>query len=67
MLITPSGMSILVSEVQEENAKFPMLVTLSGMSIFVSELQPSIAPIPMLVTVYPSSVDGISSSVAVPV
>ena len=31
MLVTLFGMLILVSELQKENASFPMLVTLSGM------------------------------------
>ena len=39
MLVTLSGSSIVVKELQSENANFPMLVTLSGSSMLVKELQ----------------------------
>ena len=41
MLVTLSGIVILVSEVQPENAELPMIVTLSGIAILSSEVQPS--------------------------
>ncbi len=50
MLVTLSGMVILVSPLQPENALSPMLVTLSGMVIPMSLLQPRNASSPMLVT-----------------
>ena len=40
MLVTLSGSSIVVKELQSENADSPMLVTLSGNSMVVKELQP---------------------------
>ena len=39
MLVTLSGMVMLVREVQEEKAQSPMLVTLSGMATLVREVQ----------------------------
>ena len=44
MLVTLSGITIEVSELQPLNASPPMLVTLSGITIEVSELQPENAP-----------------------
>ena len=41
MLVTLSGMLMLVRLLQPENAPSPMLVTLSGMLMLVSLLQPS--------------------------
>ncbi len=40
MLVTLSGIVMLVSELQPKNAALPMLVTLSGIVMLVSELQP---------------------------
>ena len=37
MLVTLSGSSMLVKELQSENADFPMFVTLSGSSMLVKE------------------------------
>ena len=37
MLVTLSGMVMLVKEVQSENAESPMHVTLSGMVMLVKE------------------------------
>jgi hypothetical protein len=37
MLVTLSGIVMLVSELQELNAESPMLVTLSGIVMLVSE------------------------------
>ncbi len=39
MLVTPSGIVMLVKELQAENALLPMLVTPSGMVMLVKELQ----------------------------
>ena len=39
MLVTLSGITVLVSELQPENALLPILVTLLGIVILVSELQ----------------------------
>lgn len=39
MLVTLSGMLMLVRELHLENAQSPMLVTLFGMLMLVSELQ----------------------------
>lgn len=39
MLVTLSGMLMLVREWHPENAESPMLATLSGMLVLVSELQ----------------------------
>ena len=50
MLVTLSGIIILVSPLQPENAELPMLVTLSGIMMLVSPLQPENAEFPMLVT-----------------
>jgi hypothetical protein len=50
MLMTPSGSVTLVSELQPENAEFPIFVTLPDIVIFVSELQLLKTELPMLVT-----------------
>ena len=39
MLVTPKGISMLVSEVQPRNAIYPMLVSLDGITMLVSEVQ----------------------------
>ena len=39
MLVTPSGIVMLVRLLQPENALFPILVTLSGIVMLVSLLQ----------------------------
>ena len=39
MLVTLSGITTLVKEVQLENAYAPMLVTLSGITTLVKEVQ----------------------------
>ena len=41
MLVTLSGMVMLVKSLQPENALPPMLVTLSGMVMLFKPLQPS--------------------------
>ena len=50
MLVTLSGMLMLVSFEQPQNAYSPILVTLSGMLMLVSFEQPENALSPMLVT-----------------
>ena len=50
MLVTLSGMVMLVKEVQYSNAESPMLVTLSGMVMLVKASQERNALSPMLVT-----------------
>ena len=40
MLVTLSGIVMLVSPIQSANAESPMLVTLSGIVMLVSLLQP---------------------------
>ena len=40
MLVTLSGIVMLVKPVQPENAPLPMLVTLSGIVILVRPVQP---------------------------
>ena len=50
MLVTLSGIVMLVSLLQPENANSPMLVTLSGIVMLVRLLQPENAKSPMLVT-----------------
>ncbi len=45
MLVTLSGMAILVRPLQTKNAQLPMLVTLSGMVMLVRLLQPENAPL----------------------
>ena len=50
MLVTLSGILMLVSDSHPRNAEFPMLVTLSGMLILVSDLYPANALSPMFVT-----------------
>ena len=50
MLVTPSGIAMLVRLLQPENAEFPMPVTLSGIVMLVKLLQPENAEFPMLVT-----------------
>ena len=49
MLLTASGMTMLVRAVQPEKAEAPMLVTVSGSSMPVSAVQPENAPGPMAV------------------
>ena len=50
MEVTLSGMVMLVSEVQLENAELPIEVTLLGMVMLVSEVQLENAELPMEVT-----------------
>ena len=50
MRVTLSGIVMLVSEVQELNAKLPIIVTLSGIVMLVSEVQESNAELPTVVT-----------------
>ena len=50
MLVTLSGIIILVKPLQYLKAESPMLVTLSGIVTLVSPLQPEKAELPMLVT-----------------
>jgi hypothetical protein len=40
MLVTPSGIVMLVKELQPSKAQAPMLVTLCGIVMLVKELQP---------------------------
>ena len=54
MLVTLSGIIMLVSPVQLLNALPPIFVTLSGIVMFVSPVQPLNVPSLMLVTL-PSS------------
>ena len=61
MLVTLSGMVMLSSAVQPENAEPPILVTLSGMVILASVSQPENAPpaivfVPALTVYAPLSV-----------
>ena len=49
MLVTLSGIVMLVNPRQSSNDQLPMLVTLSGMVMLVSPLQPSKAELPILV------------------
>jgi len=53
MLVTLSGMIMLVKPVQLKNAELLMLVTLFGMVTLVKSLQPRNADPPMLVTLLP--------------
>ena len=50
MLVTLSGMLMLVRDLHQENASSPMLVTLSGILIQVSDSHPPNAKFPILVT-----------------
>ena len=50
MLVTPSGMVMLVSPVQPSKAELPMFVTLVGMVMLVRLLRPEKAKLPKLVT-----------------
>ena len=52
MLVTLSGMLMLVSDLHPENALFPMLVTLFGILTLAREEQSSNAVYPMLVTLF---------------
>ena len=52
MLVTLSGMLMLVSDSHQENASSPMLVTLSGMLMLVKEWHLANASSPMLVTLF---------------
>ena len=54
MLVTPSGIVMLVRLPQPENAFIPMLVTLSGIVMLERLLQPQNANFPMLVTPVPT-------------
>ncbi len=49
MLVTLSGIVMLVSPLQSLNASFRMSLTLSGIVILVSSLQPSNAPLSIVV------------------
>ena len=66
MLVTLSGIVMLVRLVQFKKAEFPMLVTLSGIVMLVTLLQTQKAWGPMLVTGFPSMVSGITSSPLAP-
>ena len=61
MLVTLSGIVMLVRLVQFKKAESPMLVTLSGIVMLVTLLQLQKAWVPMLVTGLPSMVSGILS------
>jgi hypothetical protein len=50
MLVTVSGITMLVKPVQRLNALLPILVTLSGITMLVKPAQPLNALPPMLVT-----------------
>ena len=59
MLVTPSGITMLVRLLQPLNAESPMLVTPSGITMLVRLLQKTNALAPMLVTGFPSYIEGI--------
>jgi hypothetical protein len=59
MLVTLSGIVILLRLLHQLKAPFPMLLTLSGMAMLVSCWHQLKASEPMLVTVLPSMVVGI--------
>jgi len=61
MLVTPSGIEMLVRPEHESNARNPILVTLLGIVTLVRLEQLRNAPLPMLVTGFPTMVDGIST------
>ena len=50
MLVTLSGIVMLVSDAQPKNAYFPILVTLSGIVMLSSDVQIENVLLPMLVT-----------------
>ena len=50
MLVTLSGIIMLLKEEQPQKALPPMLVTLSGITMFVNDLQPQNTLFPILVT-----------------
>ena len=52
MFVTLSGIVMLASDVQPENAEEPMLVTPSGIVMLSSDVQPENAEEPMLVTLF---------------
>ena len=58
MLVTPSGIVMLLSLLQPEKAELPMLVTPSGIVMLIRLLQPQKAELPMLVT--PDSITTVS-------
>ena len=64
MLITLSGIVMLVRLVQFKKAESPILVTLSGIVMLVRLVQLQKAWVPMLVTGLPPIVFGITSSPA---
>ena len=64
MLVTLSGIVMLVSFLQPENAYSPMLVTLLGMMTLVRLEQPENAERPMLVTGNPLYIAGITISLS---
>ena len=65
MLVTPSGMLMLVSDPHPENAESPMLVTPSGMLMQVRDLHPQNADSPMLVTLAGTLYDSSSALYAI--
>ena len=65
MLVTLSGILMLVREWQFANASFPILVTLSGILILVSDLHPPNAESPMLVTLSGTLYDSSSALYAI--
>ena len=52
MLVTLSGIVILVKLLQPSNAQSPILVTLLGIVTLVKLVQPSNAQLPILVTLF---------------
>ena len=62
MLVTPSGITRLVKEVQPQNALSPMLVTLLGITRLVKDLQPLNAQYPILFTPSGMTYDVVSLS-----
>jgi hypothetical protein len=60
MLVTPSGITMDVRDLQPANAYLPMLVTLFGITIDVRDSQSSNAHLPILVTGFSKYMGGIS-------
>ncbi len=62
MLLTLSGIVMLVKEEQPEKAPSPMLLTLFGIVMLFRDLQPAKALLPILLTSLSPRIDGMVSA-----
>ena len=67
IVVTLSGISMLVKPIHPENAPYFILVTLFGISILVRPIKLENAESPILVTYSPSYLAGIIMSISIPI